>query len=874
MLKQFLIVIVISTASFFWLWVSAQQNQWFIHRYEFSSLLQSVVCEDCLQPSDAVRNRFSEIWLEQIKRNPQFALDDIFVDSTLYQDIDYYYCVASSADLWILQWFPRSTSPYCAWRFCGASIVTFSEVVTSLYRLYCLEGDCAQRIVPQQDILQEQLQVLLSNNILTQSDADKYTRYQPVQRWDIERYLWVLAQFFDCDKLLDSDWDGIPDIWDNCPFDYNPLQQDMDGDGVWDVCDDDIDWDGIKNIVWAVDPQWLPIRRKVLESDDNCILITNPNQENTLWTILGDACRPDWAEFWWGMIIEATPRTWTVPLTVDLKALWWPFVRVEWLLWDNKKAFWQELSYTYFEPWVKHIRATWILEDWTAVSALTSITVTPNLDQQIWYQLSGAVLDLSDGRFWVWSANYTWRIHQVTWKKSDLLRSDGPDDLVALPLTRTWLLFIESQAYNFNGDRVGLAQSSLHVHTLDLPVRYSQITASDLNPEVNQPITLSTRLDWIDPDSIARIEWSNWAWSLIESRALDVDFTYTLPGKYIITQKIIFENSALRPHENILTVHVVESWLPPSIKLNADPLVISSWEEIAFDLLPLWIDPTTVESVERRRWDNRKTVINTLQPQAIRYAHPWPKQVSAHVLLTSWTYLFVHWTVHVIQENFCLWEDLSAFRCDMDWDGIPDMCDDDIDGDWVPNWMWLLLWEPEDCVYEYDGPYINHELFALYRQAIRDWAEYDNCFLTPNPDQDMQENIGRWDACFWVQWWWVWPWWPWQWWWPWWDDITWPWWTWIWAPSQWWWPWWPWSWWAWWTLPPNDDSWIPWDWSTIVVETCTQCPCPEADYASTIWRWDRVRALLLDESWEIIYRYSQPQSIDVSISDLMLWWWQ
>jgi len=39
--------------------------------------------------------------------------------------------------------------------------------------------------------------------------------------------------------LVDTDNDGIPDIYDNCPLVANPGQEDTDGDGVGDVCDTD-----------------------------------------------------------------------------------------------------------------------------------------------------------------------------------------------------------------------------------------------------------------------------------------------------------------------------------------------------------------------------------------------------------------------------------------------------------------------------------------------------------------------------------------------------------------------------------------------------------------------------------------------------------
>src|SRR5436190_2883620 len=35
----------------------------------------------------------------------------------------------------------------------------------------------------------------------------------------------------------DHDRDGVPDLIDNCPFTFNPKQEDVDGDGVGDSCD-------------------------------------------------------------------------------------------------------------------------------------------------------------------------------------------------------------------------------------------------------------------------------------------------------------------------------------------------------------------------------------------------------------------------------------------------------------------------------------------------------------------------------------------------------------------------------------------------------------------------------------------------------------
>ncbi|ERS14392.1 hypothetical protein Q668_10610 [Alcanivorax sp. PN-3] len=86
---------------------------------------------------------------------------------------------------------------------------------------------------------------------------------------------------------LDTDGDGFADEdtssgrADNCPWVYNPLQTDTNGDGIGDACDDDLDGDGVKN------------------EDDNCIFVWNPDQANGMTSqyeqlaSLGDACVMD-----------------------------------------------------------------------------------------------------------------------------------------------------------------------------------------------------------------------------------------------------------------------------------------------------------------------------------------------------------------------------------------------------------------------------------------------------------------------------------------------------------------------------------------------------------------------------------------------------
>jgi hypothetical protein len=98
------------------------------------------------------------------------------------------------------------------------------------------------------------------------------------------------------------------------------------------------------------------------------------------------------------------------------------------------------------------------------------------------------------------------------------------------------------------------------------------------------------------------------------------------------------------------------------------------------------------------------------------------------------TYLKNQATIAIKGNDICLdakiQGNLNIYTCDLDGDGIPDICDSDIDNDGIPNLLGLINFENKDCSYTENN--LNQEIHIQHYQNI---CSLDNAPFNNNSDQ-------------------------------------------------------------------------------------------------------------------------------------------
>jgi len=590
-----------------------------------------------------------------------------------------------------------------------------------------------------------ELNILYDHNIVEHEKFKNWQIHELVSWEYVLKTLYNVFKIVDCDFDDDYDKDGILNAEDNCPNHYNPSQKDTDGDGVWDVCDSDIDWDGVWNPIGIVDDLWKVIISKWESWIDNCLFIKNPDQKDTGNKGIGDACRANQSNL--GMYIKSDFIPSNAPLTVNFEAITegvvqWEITRD---FWDWNHAVWREVSNTFLEEWIYQVQANaeWINNN---AHAVITIVVGKNASENYSVQIATNKLGWMAPVEIKFTAITKWSFDKFEWNLGEGDIIERTDKGPVIKIYKTQWSYMVTLKWIKNNQVLSVANVIIAVG--DDGEIGSNLRANPIMPKKWETINLQTDIFGFEEKDISSIEWNMGNWEVIKNGLLNMGYIYKKVGTYVIIQNILLKN--WRKLQNFLTVNIRDASLESSYAIitTVNKTILPVFDTVEFTMNKIWVLPEIILIVNKY-WDwNSNKITNWL--------NIWPKKFE-HQYIKEWVYLpknivFLDWnislesvfTITVTQNDICMEANLNGtldqFECDMDGDGIPDICDDDIDGDGLPNLIWLIEFELDDCSITSDN--INEEILLLHNNN-----GLDNCPFHVNLNQMDLNNNGWGDEC-------------------------------------------------------------------------------------------------------------------------------
>lgn len=654
-----------------------------------------------------------------------------------------------------------------------------------------------------------------------------------------------------CSLNYDYDKDWFNNNIDNCPNTYNPTQNDFDKDLIWDVCDDDIDDDKILNNIWIVDDQWNIDISKHKINWDNCIYILNPWQEDKNKNWIWDDCENitiwNWNTNWLNILTDK--YFWSYPLSIDFTAdIFWDFDNVLWDFWNWSYWKGKKIKYTYNSPWEYNV--IWKINNWENwfISATKKIFVWDNIKDKFWLWIK-----LNKSIKWKLSIIeitpiLSWEIKNIEWIVDWENKIIDSKSSFSKGLNSDWIYEIIWKWFDLNNEFVAISKANLYLDSIDKSKNFlSYIEINKLNPNINNTISINTFLSWIKIDDINTIEWDFWDWNKISNNNLTMQKIYDSIWFKLIKQKIFLKNWIII--ENIVSIYVVDEQQlqSKSFKLLIDSLSKKANQSFNFQINLENITIWEIKSILTNFWDWQSIYITGNFQNSLKFLHKYtyPKNyiVKSYLYNNDWK-LFMNRTILNVQWiDICLNKE-NWFKCDADKDWIVDICDTDIDWDWISNFLWIINTESNNC--EYSEKNLNKQKFLEQISNILKWWDIDNCPFQSNIDQIDSNWNWIWDICEsifenlsndsdndWLS-----------------DDQD--------LCKD---------------LAENinffeDQDWCPEykienkETTNISVWECNSCPCQKIQFWNQIKENDLLRAVLTDKTWKIIYRYSPILNID------------
>lgn len=786
----------------------AKQNS--LSRYDLTRLLNAVECDDCLNPSPLLLDKYTDIFWSSFIAIPWEDFRDIIYRQSFYNQQSYYYCVATVADRNYMNGFPLLTSPTCSGSFCGSKSVTkgeFFQTVINILKKYIFKKYSTDRkeiqnrykwlqtdgyaklMFTSKDILtlSEALNTCQTDNCTLQSSEQfdvfmKYCMfnldvcqmktfgtiaewYRPVAEMNIALKEWLIADstisssihqavspsyaieilgklfpHIACQFNNDYDCDGVTNQRDNCPTDYNPNQADKDQDKKGDVCDDDIDGDGITNPLHIVDARGTINTSLFTSTTDNCLFVVNKDQKDSNNNRQGDSCD---TSFLSSLFIKHNIIGTGADRQILAEAIYdWDKKSLQWTLewwWQKIQTSWPfirqrvgsggiyTISVHASDPRIYATSQAIIAEYNPRANALIHTTIEKNyLPVVIQSQLSMS-----------WPGSHVfWTLSgPEDYKKENINPTEKVNFLIRVPGLYTLTAVLKE--WNVT---TAIAEQQINVNTNI--VQISQSTPSPVTVYSNMALLYRLTINTGRVDTIA-IDW--WDGQTQTSHSLANSHNYATPGSYVIRNTVtLVDRSVLRESYTITVKDKTQATITTPDKylwLSPDPQRGQAW------IVTHWSDG-------RRGYDssdiihhfffNGLTLLSGIESQtytAYWVVYPSLSEVLGQCQTTSnqWTYI-----IDDSRTRFCLENNrgISKAICDMDKDGIDDICDDDIDGDGVKNAIGIISHHLWSCAIR-----TNNVDQTRYMDHFRGSCQLDNCPFTVNQDQkdDNKNLVG--DVC-------------------------------------------------------------------------------------------------------------------------------
>ena len=763
-----------------------------ISRYEVARLLNAANCQDCIQAPEWMKQTYTQNFWNTFRAIDWKDFDDVNFGAWIWNKKSYYYCVAYVWDNGYMAWYP-STSTKCKWNFCGQDMITTSEFYQTVLNIiqnqikskYLIDWPKVKtwkkwlkRNSIQMKVLNEtnisaidkadskvwyaqtndefqtwlkfcmynlsacnfqpfgvvgtwywpvsELNILYKEWIITLEDAKKVASFSNI-KWDeaIRIFSSVYDNFASCSFNVDYDCDGVTNWDDDCPYVFNSNQYDLDGDWIWNVCDDDIDGDWQKNSVWIV--------------DDNNHIVVSLRKNELDQTPLGNL------DLWFSFFVNIDAISTWFPTNVRFFPLTnWNISKIERDFGDWTKEIvnnWNRVNHTYRNSGFFTVKAVATAKNWSQSFATNKIFISsskvenyalnihPNIVLRNWkVEYVFTPLYSGDLNRIVWNVNnWNEKSYKVSEKYNVIVENDG-----IYYVTAKWYKNWELKA----------------VAMFTMIQRWSPMFSSMIVNSANlwEKTSVISNFVWVlkkDVDNISINWWNN----ITKSTNIIQNYVYEDAWLKTIQHNVVLKDGSVL--SNVATITVQNPLLTQSYAVNV------SWNRLGYnqnEKLSLWLSMyprTSILSLFTSYQIGQKNFLYNPNLFTLNldysYSSAWDKLLTNLVEVNRCVSLMNQWTVHINSLDICEvalknWT-LSKYKCDQDWDKIPDICDDDIDWDGVKNLIGIILKEKSDC-----SIWVENVDIDLLKQEL--WVcSLDNCFLGSNSNQSDLNNNWIGDLC-------------------------------------------------------------------------------------------------------------------------------